>query len=307
MFEEVDYLQEGQNAERFGRLYGLHTPNKCRHAFNQAEPRTHTQVETERAKAYPDPSRDPGDGVVKVPKIYWEFTTKGILTMEWIDGIKLTDRDALLAAKLDIQQLVDQGVLSSLRQLLEEGYFHADPHPGNVVVTRDGVLAYFDFGMMSEFRREYRTGLIRTLIHFVNRDSEGLAKDFVMLDFIPPGTDLGPIAHELQASFGDEETKSQLDFQGIMNQLWTVMYKFNFQLSPEYAMVVRALGSLEGTATTLDPGFKVVTNAYPFILGRLLADPDPQMRETLRELLIRNNGSIRWHRLERLVVFRLCH
>jgi aarF domain-containing kinase len=183
----------------------------------------------------------------------------------------------------------------------------------------------------------------------VNRDSEGLAKDFVMLDFIPPGTDLGPIAHELQASFGDEETKSQLDFQvsisplklqpyivhtlcmyriscflfkgftiavligywlvtqGIMNQLWTVMYKFNFQLSPEYAMVVRALGSLEGTATTLDPGFKVVSNAYPFILGRLLADPDPQMRETLRELLIRNNGSIRWHRLERLVIFRLCH
>jgi len=123
-----------------------------------------------------------------------------------------------------------------------------------------------------------------------------------MLDFIPPGTDLGPIAHELQASFGDEETKSQLDFQGIMNQLWTVMYKFNFQLSPEYAMVVRALGSLEGTATTLDPGFKVVSSAYPFILGRLLADPDPQMRETLRELLIRNNGSIRWHRLERLVV-----
>jgi hypothetical protein len=87
-----------------------------------------------------------------------------------------------------------------------------------------------------------------------------------------------------------------------MNQLWTVMYKFNFRLSPEYAMVVRALGSLEGTATTLDPGFKVVSNAYPFIVGRLLADPDPKMRETLRELLIRNNGSIRWHRLERLVV-----
>lgn len=86
-----------------------------------------------------------------------------------------------------------------------------------------------------------------------------------------------------------------------MNQLWTVMYKFQFRLSPEYAMVVRALGSLEGTATTLDPGFQVVASAYPFIVGRLLADPDPQMRETLRELLIRNNGSIRWHRLERLV------
>lgn len=86
-----------------------------------------------------------------------------------------------------------------------------------------------------------------------------------------------------------------------MNQLWAVMYKFQFRLSPEYAMVVRALGSLEGTATTLDPDFQVVASAYPFIVGRLLADSDPQMRETLRELLIRKNGSIRWHRLERLV------
>jgi aarF domain-containing kinase len=175
------------------------------HGLNQADPRTHTKAMMEGTKAYSDSSVDPGHGVVKVPKIYWEFTTKGILTMEWIDGIKLTDRDALLSAKLDIQQLVDQvlpplyngiclqevtvqyfsifavfcpiisqsnlhvvvwllqGVLSSLRQLLEEGYFHADPHPGNVVVTREGVLAYFDFGMMSEFRWEYRIGLIRTV------------------------------------------------------------------------------------------------------------------------------------------------
>ncbi|KAG0601174.1 hypothetical protein M758_11G089900 [Ceratodon purpureus] len=156
--------------------------------------------------------------------------------------------------------------------------------------------------MMSELRREYRVGLIRTLIHFVNRDSEGLAKDFVTLDFIPAGTDLEPVARELRLSFGDEGTQVQMDFQGVMNQLWSVMYKFQFRLSPEYAMVIRALGSLEGTATTLDPGFQVVASAYPFIVGRLLADPDPQMRETLRELLIRNNGSIRWHRLERLVV-----
>ena len=89
--------------------------------------------------------------------------------------------------------------------------------------------------------------------------------------------------------------------QGIMNQLSDVMYRFNFSLPPQYALVIRALGSLEGTATVLDPQFKVVASAYPFIIGRLLADPDPQMRKILRELLIRNNGSIRWNRLERLV------
>ena len=90
--------------------------------------------------------------------------------------------------------------------------------------------------------------------------------------------------------------------QGIMNQLSDVMYRFNFSLPPQYALVIRALGSLEGTATVLDPQFKVVASAYPFIIGRLLADPDPQMRKILRELLIRNNGSIRWNRLERLVL-----
>ena len=86
-----------------------------------------------------------------------------------------------------------------------------------------------------------------------------------------------------------------------MNQLSDVMYQFNFSLPPQYALVIRALGSLEGTATVLDPEFKVVASAYPFIIGRLLADPDPQMRKILRELLISNNGSIRWNRLERLV------
>lgn len=87
-----------------------------------------------------------------------------------------------------------------------------------------------------------------------------------------------------------------------MNQLSYVMYEHNFSLPPDYALVIRALGSLEGTTKTLDPEFKVVESAYPFIIGRLLADPDPDMRKILRELLIRNNGSIRWHRLERLVM-----
>lgn len=88
-----------------------------------------------------------------------------------------------------------------------------------------------------------------------------------------------------------------------MDQLYDVMYEFNFSLPPDYALVIRALGSLEGTAKVLDPDFKVVESAYPFVIGRLLADPNPDMRKILRELLIRNNGSIRWNRLERLVCF----
>lgn len=90
-------------------------------------------------------------------------------------------------------------------------------------------------------------------------------------------------------------------FQSIMNQLYDVMYEFNFSLPPDYALVIRALGSLEGTAKALDPNFQVVESAYPFVIARLLADPSPDMRKILRELLIYNDGSIRWNRLERLV------
>lgn len=86
-----------------------------------------------------------------------------------------------------------------------------------------------------------------------------------------------------------------------MEQLYDIMYEFNFSLPPDYALVIRALGSLEGTAKALDPDFKVVESAYPFVIGKLLEDPSPDMRKILRELLIRNNGSIRWNRLERLI------
>ncbi|MQL75392.1 hypothetical protein Taro_007784 [Colocasia esculenta] len=238
---------------------------------------------------------------IKVPKIYWEFTRKAVLTMEWIDGIKLTDIHRVNEANLNKKQLIDQGLYCSLRQLLEEGFFHADPHPGNLVATKDGSLAYFDFGMMGDIPRHYRVGLIQVLVHFVNRDSLGLAHDFLSLGFLPDGADMQTIADALQASFGDG-TRQSNDFQSIMSQLYDVMYEFDISLPPDYALVVRALGSLEGTAKALDPDFKVVESAYPFVIGRLLSDPNADMRKILRELLIRNDGSVRWNRLERLVV-----
>ncbi|MCO5552338.1 hypothetical protein L7F22_005849 [Adiantum nelumboides] len=296
MFDEIDYIKEGKNAERFAVLYG----GLARGHNEPTSPDNKSAGQRWRAKT--ELKFDKASDLVKVPKIYWNLSSKGVLTMEWIDGIKLTDLERLREMNFDIQKLVDQGVFSSLRQLLEEGFFHADPHPGNLVVTREGTLAYFDFGMMGDFPRADRIGLIRTLVHFVNRDSVGLANDFSGLGFVPKGADLDEIAFELRASFGDETSRAQLDFQGIMSQLSNVMYKHNFRLPPQYALVIRALGSLEGTATLLDPDFKVVASAYPFIIGRLLADSEPDMRKILRELLIRNNGSIRWHRLERLVV-----
>nr|XP_016449967.1 PREDICTED: uncharacterized protein sll0005-like isoform X2 [Nicotiana tabacum] len=233
MFEEIDYILEAQNAERFASLYAC----------------SHKEKIVPGSAATDNVACQKNDGI-KVPKIYWNFTRKEVLTMEWIDGIKLTNESRLRKANLNRRRLIDHGLYCSLRQLLEVGFFHADPHPGNLVATEDGALAYFDFGMMGDIPRHYRVGLIKV---------------------------------------------------GIMNQLYDVMYEFNFSLPPDYALVIRALGSLEGTAKALDPDFKVVESAYPFVIGRLLVDPTPDMRRILRELLIRNDGTIRWNRLERLV------
>lgn len=285
MFDEIDYILEAKNAERFASLYGF-CPSDGQKSRQEA-----TAGETFKYKK--------GDHI-KVPKIYWDLTRKAVLTMEWIDGIKLTDETALKKACLNRRELIDQGMYCSLRQLLEVGFFHADPHPGNLVATKSGCLAYFDFGMMGEIPRHYRVGLIKMLVHFVNRDSLGLANDFLSLGFIPEGVDIQSVSDALQASFSEGARHSK-DFQGIMIQLYDVMYEFNFSLPPDYALVIRALGSLEGTAKVLDPDFKVIESAYPFVIGRLLADPNPDMRRILRELLIRNNGSIRWNRLERLI------
>ncbi|GJN07529.1 hypothetical protein PR202_ga25367 [Eleusine coracana subsp. coracana] len=272
MFDEIDYVLEGKNAERFAILYS--------HGSGD----------------------DNSEVGIKAPKVYWTYTRKSILTLEWIDGIKLTDAERISKANLNRKRMIDEGLYCSLRQLLEEGFFHADPHPGNLVATKSGSLAYFDFGMMGDIPRHYRVGLIQMLVHYVNRDSLGLANDFHSLGFIPEGTDLHAVADALKISFGDASTRRQSnDFQGVMNHLYDVMYEFNFSLPPDYALVIRALGSLEGTAKALDPDFKVIESAYPFVIGRLLEDPSPDMRKILRELLIRDDGSIRWNRLERLI------
>ncbi|XP_022750354.1 LOW QUALITY PROTEIN: uncharacterized protein LOC111299433 [Durio zibethinus] len=285
MFDEINYILKARNAECFPSQYGGYP---CTDQTCNQNAKDENTIKNKTAKG------------IKVPKIYWNLIRKAVLTMEWIDGIMLTHKTALKKACLNRRELIDQGVYCSLRQLLEVGFFHADAHPGNLVATSSGSLAYFDFGMMGDIPFHYRVGLIQVLVHFVNRDSLGLANDYLSLGFIPEGVDIQSMADALQSSFGDGTQISQ-DFQSIMNQLYDVMYDFNFSLPPNYALVVRARGSLEGTAKALDPDFKVVGSAYPFVIGRLLADPNPDMRKTLRELLICNNGPIRWNHLERLV------
>jgi predicted unusual protein kinase regulating ubiquinone biosynthesis (AarF/ABC1/UbiB family) len=265
IFEEMDYNHEGENAQRFAALYG--------------------HIEG-----------------IYVPHIYPEYTARRVLTMEWINGTKLTQIEKLNAQGIDATYLVDIGVQCSLRQLLEHGFFHADPHPGNLLAMGDGQLAYLDFGMMSEVKPYQRYGLIEAVVHMVNRDFEGLANDYVHLEFLTPDTDLSPIIPALAEVFNNVlgASVAELNFKSITDEFSALMYEYPFRVPAYYALIIRSLVTLEGIAINVDPNFKVLSKAYPYIAKRLLTDPAPQLRSSLQDLLFKD-GSFRWNRLENLL------
>jgi predicted unusual protein kinase regulating ubiquinone biosynthesis (AarF/ABC1/UbiB family) len=265
VFEEMNYLQEGENATKFDELYG-HIPE------------------------------------IYVPKIYWEYTGRRVLTMEWISGTKLTNIEEIQAQGIDATYLVEVGVQCSLRQLLEHGFFHADPHPGNLLAMPDGRLAYLDFGMMSTILPYQRYGLIEAIVHLVNRDFDSLAQDYVKLDFLTPETDLTPIIPALGNVFNNAlgASVAELNFKKITDEMSAMMYEFPFRVPAYYALIIRSMVTLEGIAINIDPNFKVLSKAYPYVAKRLLTDQSQELRNSLKDLLFKD-GSFRWNRLENLL------
>ena len=222
--------------------------------------------------------------------------------MEWITGTKLTNVEAIKAKNIDAKYMIEIGVQCSLRQLLEHGFFHADPHPGNLLASPDGKLVYLDFGMMSEVKPYQRYGLLEAVVHLVNRDFEALAQDYVKLEFLSPETNLTPIISALAGVFNDAlgASVAELNFKSITDQLSALMYEYPFRVPAYYALIIRSLVTLEGIAINVEPNFKVLSKAYPYVAKRLLTDPSPQLRTSLRDLLFKN-GDFRWNRLENLL------
>ncbi len=261
IFEEMDYINEANNAEKFKELHRKN--NK-----------------------------------IAVPKIYREATSRRVLTMEWIDGIKLTNIKAVKGLGIDPNEMIEIGVSCSLQQLIEHGFFHADPHPGNILAMEDGRLCYLDFGMMSDITQQSRVGLIRAVVHLVNRNFEKLSYDFVQLGFLSEEVDLKPIAPAFESVFTSalKIGVNKMDFKAVTDDMSGIMYKFPFKLPPYYALIIRSLITLEGIALSVDPNFKILGAAYPYFARRLIEDENPELRNSLKEMIFDENNL----KLERL-------
>ncbi len=271
LFEEIDYRLEADNAERFAELFA----------------------------AQPE---------VTVPRVERLLSSEHVLTTQWINGTKLQERQALEARNLDPAALIRTGVIAGLQQLLEFGYFHADPHPGNLFALSGrtgamGHVAYVDFGMMDSISDRDRLILTGAVVHLINRDFRALAQDFIDLGFLNPKADLTPIVPALEEVLGGAlgDNVGSFNFKAITDRFSELMYAYPFRVPARFALIIRAVVSQEGLALRLDPSFKIIRVAYPYVARRLLAGDTSEMREKLLEVLFDRDGRLRIERLENLL------
>ncbi|KAL4190732.1 hypothetical protein AMTRI_Chr07g26240 [Amborella trichopoda] len=251
-FEELDYINEGENGTRFAKMMKKDLPQ------------------------------------VVIPKTYSKYTSRKVLTTEWIEGEKLSQ-----STEDDVGALVNVGVICYLKQLLDTGFFHADPHPGNMIRTPDGKLAILDFGLVTKLTDDKKYGMIEAIAHLIHRDYDAIVKDFVKLDFIPEGVDLNPILPVLAKVF-DQALEGggakNINFQELASDLAQITFDYPFRIPPYFALIIRAIGVLEGIALVGNPDFAIVDEAYPYIAQRLLTDESPRLRSALRYTIYGKSG-----------------
>ena len=266
LLEELDYVQEGRNLSDF----------------------------------YQNFENDP---VVKIPKFYKELSGSKMLTMEWIDGVRCTDPRGIRESGIDVDEFIRVGVMSGLRQLLEFGLFHGDPHPGNIFAMRDGRIAYVDFGNVAQLSQTNKQTLVDAVVHAVNEDYDSMAGDFIRLGFLAKGTDVAPIVPALEKIWQDARTASLQNFNfrtvtGAFNEL---VYQYPIRIPERFSLVIRSLLTQEGICMSLSPDFRFLEVAYPYVAKRLLTDRDASLRERLTQVLFDKDGTFSWRRLENLV------
>ena len=160
---------------------------------------------------------------VIIPKNYAEYTRRRVHVAEWVEGEKLSQSDAD-----NVGELVNLGVIVYLTQLLDTGFFHADPHPGNMLRSPDGRLVILDFGLMTEITDGQKYGMIEAIAHLIHRDYANIGEDFKNLDFIPAGVDTAPIVPALtrvfDAALAGGGAKS-INFQELAADLAEITFK----------------------------------------------------------------------------------
>ncbi len=240
---------------------------------------------------------------VLVPRIVDEFTSERLIVMDFVEGIKVTDLDGLRTAGFSPRVINELLYRTYFKQLFEDGFFHADPHPGNLLVTNDGRLAFFDFGMSGEIDDDLRGKIVTTFFHLLDRDIDGIVDDLFALDFLPDGADVTGL-HDLVAEAFARRLEVKLKdvrLQEMVYDLAPVVYTYPFTTPARFTFLIRALMTLEGISVQMNPDFNFFTVAGPYARGFLLrkgsANLRSQMLESMRDA---SSGKLEWQRIWRI-------
>lgn len=241
---------------------------------------------------------------VHVPTIYWHATTTKVLTMEFIHGTKVIDLEGQHRHNISPAKVNRLLIKTYLKQLLEDGFFHADPHPGNLLVMDDGRLAFFDFGMVGRITPELQAKMIDAFFHVVSKDPAGIAQDLIDLDFLKPGTNpsiVKPVVEKMFEFHLNLKLKD-VNFKELTYDLADVMYDYPFRLPSNFTYIMRALMTLEGIGIVTDPDFNFFETAKPYAKEFMLRREGKDFRKMFVDKLMGrdSDGKIDWNRTWKL-------
>nr|MBN2277602.1 AarF/ABC1/UbiB kinase family protein [candidate division Zixibacteria bacterium] len=207
------------------------------------------------------------DPTVYVPRVYRELTTERMLTMEYVEGIKVSEIEALRQAGYNLKEIAGRGAVLIMKQIFEYGFFHADPHPGNVFILDNNVICYLDFGMMGRISLMEREQFAELLMRVVNREEKKAAEIFLELTDYDEEPDRNLLERDL-ADLIDRFLYlplNEIDTGKLLHQLLHVVSKHGLSLKPHLYLMMKAMGTVEGIGRRLDADFEIGGHAGPFV------------------------------------------
>lgn len=231
--KELDFNAEARNANRFSRNF----------------------------KDNPD---------ICIPKVYPEFLTEKVLVMERIEGVRIDDIEAIEHMGLDRKELARIGVNAYFKMILEDGFFHADPHPGNIFAMPTGQVGFMDFGIVGRVSDEMKEAMATTFVALINRDFDKLVEEYIVLGIVPEEADLDVFRKEFKADLAEfleplyGLSLKEIDFAEYLNTVMHLAMKHNMRIPPDFLLIDKAMLILQNLGMRLDPDFDFIAASEPY-------------------------------------------
>tara|TARA_B100001741_G_scaffold68858_1_gene54979 strand:- start:364 stop:1311 length:948 start_codon:yes stop_codon:yes gene_type:complete len=223
----------------------------------------------------------------KVPKIYWNFTSEEVLTLDWIEGVSIREKNELEKKNIDIKSIANDVIQHFLRHAVRDGFFHADMHQGNLFVNENGQIVPVDFGIMGRIDKINRRFLAEILYGFIKRDYKKVAEVHILAGLVPKDTQVESLSQALR-SIGEPIFGQKVkDISGgkLLKQLFDITDKFNMQTQPQLLMLQKTMVVVEGVARKLNPDTNIWDTSKPVLEKWLKESKDPinNFKDTIKD------------------------